>query len=146
MTALYTPECEPAHATAEAIAESLDIKLKKLRDMENLDHGLWQGLCIEEVKRKQPTVYRQWQEQPASVRPPEGETLGEAEDRVNRAVEKLLKRHRTGVIGIVMPEPMATLVKVRLGKGKLGDLWATTAGHGDYLVLEIEPNAVAADR
>ncbi len=25
MTALYTPECEPAHATAEAIAESLDI-------------------------------------------------------------------------------------------------------------------------
>jgi len=146
ITALYAPECQPAQATAEAIAEALDVKLKTLRDMENLNHGLWQGMCIEEVKRKQPTVYRQWQEQPESIRPPEGETLAEATARVDRAVEKLLKRHRSGVIGVVVPEPLATLVRVRLGKGKLGDLWQTAAGHGDWQLLEVEPERVAQSR
>lgn len=146
ITVLYAPTCQPALATAEAIAKTLDIKLKKLHEMENLNHGLWQGMCIEEVKRKQPTVYRQWQEQPASVRPPDGETLAEAETRVDRGVEKLLKRHRSGVVGVVVPEPLATLVKVRLGKGKLGDLWQTAAGHGDWQLIEIEPESVSAGR
>ena len=111
--------------------------------MQNLNHGLWQGMCIDEVKRRQPTVYRQWQDQPGSVRPPEGETLAEATERVDRVVEKLLKRHREGVIAIVLPEPLASLLKVRLHQGKLGDLWQATASHGNWELLEITPENVS---
>jgi len=146
MAAIYCSMCQPAQATAAAIAEGLDVKLKKLRGMQNLNHGLWQGMCIDEVKRKQPTVYRQWQDQPESIRPPQGETLAEAAERVDRVLDKLLKRHREGVIALVVPEPLATLVKVRLGQGKLGDLWQTAASHGDWEVLEITPEYVAQSR
>ena len=48
---------------------------KKLDRMQNLDFGLWQGLQVSEVRHKQPKVYRQWQEQPENVCPPEGEML-----------------------------------------------------------------------
>jgi phosphoserine phosphatase len=143
ISAIYSSMCQPAQATATAIAETLHVKLKKLRGMQNLNHGLWQGMCIDEVKRKQPTVYRQWQDQPESIRPPEGETLGEASDRVVRVIDKLLKRHRDGVIALVVPEPLASLVKVRLGQGKLGDLWQATGCHGDWQLLEITPQNVA---
>jgi len=143
IVAVYCSTCEPAQSTATAIAQALHVKLKELRGMQNLDHGLWQGMCIDEVKRKQPTVYRQWQDQPESVRPPDGETLAEASERVDQVLEKLLKRHRQGVIALVVPEPLATLVKVRLGKGKLGDLWQAAAGHADWQLIEITPQNVA---
>jgi broad specificity phosphatase PhoE len=144
--AIYCSRCQPTQATAAAIAEALGVKLKELRGMQNLNHGLWQGMCIDEVKRRQPTVYRQWQEQPESIRPPEGETLLEAADRVDRVLDKLLKRHREGLIAVVVPEPLASLVKVRLGQGKLGDLWQAASGHGDWEVLQITPEHVAQSR
>ena len=146
ISAVYCSICQPAQDTAMAIAEALDVKLKTLRGMQNLNHGLWQGMLIDEVKRKQPTVYRQWQEQPESVRPPEGEMVGEAAERVDRVIDKLLKRHRQGAIALVVPEPLATLVKVRLGKGKVGDLWQAAAGHGDWQLLQVESESVTQGR
>ena len=60
-------------------ATALDMKVKTLDKLQNLDHGLWQGMLVADVKTKQPKVYRQWQEQPETVCPPQGETLGAAE-------------------------------------------------------------------
>lgn len=141
---IYAPASEPAHQTAEAVAEGLGIKLKKVDRLQNLDHGLWQGMLVKDVRRKQPKVYRQWQEQPQNVCPPEGEMLGQAEDRVRAAVTKLLRRHKEGVIGLVVPEPLASLVRRFLQQGELGDLWKVTNGHGQWEVLEIEPEKVLA--
>jgi len=54
---IYCPPCQPAEQTAAAIAGKLEIKLKKLDRMQNLDQGLWEGMLIEDVKTKQPKVY-----------------------------------------------------------------------------------------
>ncbi len=43
--------------------------------MQNLNLGLWQGMQVAEVRHKQPKVYRQWQEQPENVCPPDGEMI-----------------------------------------------------------------------
>lgn len=141
---VYAPESEPAQQTARAIAAALGIKLKKLDRMQNLDHGLWQGMLVNDVRRKQPKVYRQWQEQPQNVCPPEGEMLSQAEQRVRMAMTKLLKRHKQGVIGLVVPEPLASLVRRFLQHRELGNLWKVTNGHGYWELLEIEPEEVLA--
>ena len=86
----------------------MDIKLRKLDRMENLNHGLWQGLPIDEVRLKYPKVYRQWHEQPEMICPPDGEMLTEAAQRVEQAMTRLLKRHKEGVVGVVVPEPLAS--------------------------------------
>ena len=54
--------------------------------MQNLNQGLWQGMLVEDVRHKQPKVYRQWQEQPENVCPPEGEMLEQADERVRAAM------------------------------------------------------------
>ena len=142
MEVVYAPCCEPAKQTAEAIAEGLDIKLRKLDRMENLNHGLWQGMPIDEVRLKYPKVYRQWHEQPELICPPDGEMLAEATERVEQAMTRLLKRHKEGVVGVVVPEPLAQLVRRFFDHGELGDLWKAMDQHGRWEVLTVEPRTL----
>jgi len=143
LEAVYAPGCQPALATGQAIAEAFGIKFKKLARMHNVDHGLWQGMLIDEVRLKQPKVYRQWQDKPWYTCPPGGEMLDQATDRVRATMSKLLKRHKEGVIGLVVPEPLATLVRCLFNQGELGDLWKATSEHGSWEVLEVQPEALA---
>src|SRR3989304_366926 len=82
IAALYASPSRSAEQTAESLGQALDVKVKTIDKFENLDHGLWQGMLVSDVKAKQPKVYRQWQEQPATVCPPQGESVGGAGDRV----------------------------------------------------------------
>ena len=56
--------------------------------MQNLNLGLWQGMQVSEVRHKQPKVYRQWQEQPENVCPPDGEMIEQAEQRIRTVMNK----------------------------------------------------------
>jgi phosphoserine phosphatase len=143
MSVIYTSDSEHALQTAQAVAAPLEVKLKQLEGLRNLDHGLWQGLLVEEVKRKQPKVYRQWQDQPESICPPGGEMLSDAQERVRSAVAKLLKKHKTGTVGLVVPEPLASLVRAYLEQSEVGDLWQAVTQHGTWEVIEVEPRSLA---
>jgi probable phosphoglycerate mutase len=142
---LYVTRCQAAQETAQAIADALDLKLKKLDKMRNLDHGLWQGLLIEDVKTKQPKVYRQWQEQPETICPPGGEMLGMAQRRVRAGILRLLKKHKAGHVGLVAPEPLASLICNVLRQDELGDLWKTSECRR-WEIIPVQPDAVACDK
>jgi broad specificity phosphatase PhoE len=141
---VYTSESEPSLETAKAIASALTIRLKPLESMKNIDHGLWQGMLIEDVKRKQPKVYRQWQESPETICPPQGEMVSEALERVRAAMGKLLKKHKSGRVALVVPEPLASLVRCYLKQGELGNLWKAETAGGGWESINVEPRALAA--
>lgn len=137
---IFSPTCEPALETAQALSKLLGVKLKKLGKMKNVDLGLWQGMKADEVRHKQQRVYRQWQEHPETVCPPEGETLDDARARMECILTKAIKRHRKGTIGLVVPEPMASLVRqFLLGNGsELGDLWSAAADRPTCEFFKVE--------
>ena len=137
--AVYAPPCQPAEASGVAIADQLGVKFKRIDRMHNLDQGLWQGLCVEELKRKHPKVYRQWLQHPETVRPPEGETLAEAGDRIRLVIMKMIKKHKSGRIALIVPEPLAGLLKQIISEGDLSEMWKATKGHGDWEVLQVQP-------
>ena len=141
---VYSPAGEPAEGTARALADRLDVRYRRIDRLENLDHGLWEGMRIEDVRQKQPRVYRQWQEQPESVCPPEGEMLGEADDRVRNAIVRLLRRHKDGTIGLVLPEPLLSLARRFVTHGELGDLWKPARSPQRWEMLEVDPEFVLA--
>jgi phosphoserine phosphatase len=136
---VYCSCCQATRQTAEAIARVLDIKVKRLKGLQNLDHGLWQGMLVSDVRRKQPKAYRQWQEQPENVCPPEGEMLSQADERVRTTVTKLLKKHKEGVLALVVSEPLASLVRRFLKHDELGDLWKAIGTHGCWEVVDPVP-------
>ncbi len=141
---VYSPACDPAQQTAQTLADLLGVKHKKLERMKNLNLGLWQGMSVEEIRHKQPKVYRQWQEQPEIVCPPEGEMLAEADSRVRAAMSRLLKRHREGVIGVVLPEPLASLARRFLLRCELGDLWKAAGGHAAWEIVDADSKALVS--
>ncbi|MBN1588436.1 MAG: histidine phosphatase family protein [Pirellulales bacterium] len=143
IAAVYAPPCEPAYQTARSLAEALDVKCRKLDRMTNLDHGLWQGMRIADVRRKYPRAYRQWQDQPQSVQPPEGENIEQAVHRIAAVMTKVLKKHKDGMIALVLPEPMASLVRCHLDHGELGDLWKAAQGHGYWEFCDVRPPVIA---
>ena len=140
---LYASPCRCAAQTAETIAADHRLKVKTLEDLQNLDHGLWQGKLIEEVRTSQPRVFRQLQDHPETVCPPQGEAIGAALDRVRDVVTRLLRKHRTGIIAFVVPEPLATLVGSILSHGEVGDLWKAECTGGGWQLIDVLPASAA---
>jgi broad specificity phosphatase PhoE len=141
--AIYTSPSQSATQTAEVLGEALDLKVKELDKLQNLNHGLWQGMLIKDVKTKQPKVFKQWQEQPETICPPQGETVGAAEERVQAVVTKLAKKHKSeGLIAVVLPEPLASLMCHVLRDGDLHDLWRGRDKIPAFEVIDFIPKAV----
>jgi broad specificity phosphatase PhoE len=141
--AVYTSPSESARQTAEALAGALGLKPKTLQQLKNLDHGLWQGMLITDVKTKQPKVYRQWQEQPETVCPPQGETIGAAKDRIQAVLAKLTKKHKSeGLVAAVVPEPLASVMCHVLRHDELGDFWQAVGGAARWESIEVTPETV----
>lgn len=135
---LYVAPCESAEESAKLIRQKNPCKQKVLDCLRNLDHGLWQGKLVSDVRRCQPKVYRQFQEHPSDVCPPEGETVQEALERVAGLVAKLKRKHRGGRIGMLVPQPMAAVVRYALIGGSLGDLWQAELDFGNFDVLQVD--------
>jgi broad specificity phosphatase PhoE len=138
---IYRAPCQSAEQTATAIGEALDVKIKELDALRNIDLGLWQGMLVDDVKRKQPKVFRQWREQPATICPPEGEMLSEAQLRVQAALTRLLKKHKEGTVALVIPEPLASVVRSCLSHCDLGDFWKNGEFCGKWEVISPEPQS-----
>jgi probable phosphoglycerate mutase len=138
IAAIYSSPNQSAHQTAEALGESIDIKVKTVDKLQNVDHGLWQGMLVADVKTKQPKVYRQWQEQPETVCPPQGETLLSAKQRVQAVLAKLLKKHKSdGPVALVAPEPLASVIRNALRQDEWGDLWQCACGGAKWELIEV---------
>jgi broad specificity phosphatase PhoE len=135
---VYSAPCRSAQQTAQAIAERRHLRVKTVDTLRNLDHGLWHGKLIDEVKRQQPRVYRQGQEHPESVCPPEGESWTSARDRVTSTLSKILRKHKDGVLALVIPEPLATMVCSLLRHTEPGDLWKSECDGCHWEPIEIE--------
>lgn len=144
LEAIYCSPCSSAVETASAVAEGLDIKYKTLEKLQNVDYGLWQGLQIDEVKRKQPKVYKQWLEHPETVCPPEGETVASAQDRVASSLGKLLKKHKQGAIGLVIPEPLASVVRSYLTRAALAEVWQNGVDGVNWETICVPPEVLTA--
>ena len=140
--AIYAAPCQSALQTAQALARDRKLRVKRIKNLRNLDHGLWHGKLIDEVKQKQPKIYRQCQDNPEMVCPPEGETVPSAQRRVRGVLAKLMKRHKTGTVALVVPEPLASFVRGHLRDDELGNFWSAEQDCGNWTVIDVEPGKV----
>jgi broad specificity phosphatase PhoE len=124
VVALYTAEERCALETARIVGRAAGLKPRSVAHLHNLDQGLWQGMLVEEIRRKQPRLARQWQDNPWAVAPPEGELLEEACERVESMLSTLLRRHAEGRVALVVPEPLDRIVGWIVAGESMGDLWS----------------------
>jgi broad specificity phosphatase PhoE len=134
---VYCAPCQSAQQTAEVLAKGRRLRVKTMEGLRNWDHGLWHGKLIDEVRRQQPRVYRLGQEHPESVCPPEGESWGDARQRIAATLTRILRKHKDGVVALVIPEPLATLARTLLRQGEPADLWKSECDCGRWDLIDV---------
>jgi broad specificity phosphatase PhoE len=138
LAALYCGPAENVRRTAEIVGQAIGIRAKRIGELRNLDQGLWQGLQIDEIKRRNTKLFRQWIDDPETICPPQGETMESAMGRMKAALRPLLRRHHDADIGLVVAEPLARLVACYLRcepRVQLNGQWA----NGGFEWIKIAP-------
>jgi len=138
---IYSAPCEPARETAESLSADLGVPVKELDSLANLNQGLWQGMAVDDIRRKHPRVFKQWQESPETICPPEGEEVTEAMVRVGKAVDKILKRDAN--FAIIAPEPLASMIRWHVCGGKLNTVEPVSSCRDDCHWEILETNGKA---
>ena len=114
LTAVYSGPCLSAQQTAVEITAHSRVRPRVEPLLKNIDMGLWQGREMDELKANQPRFVRQWQDNPDQVCPPEGETLMDVRPRVDALLKRVSRKHKTGVVVIVVADPLASVIASRI--------------------------------
>jgi broad specificity phosphatase PhoE len=137
-TVIYAPGAQAEMETAELIADRSSIRIRTENGLSEIDYGLWQGLKVDEIKRRQPRLQKQWLEAPSGVRPPGGETLAEAQERVWNTVVSIVKKNRNEVPVLVMRPVVLGLLRCRMLGVGLDDIWGHVREDSDWSRIEVE--------
>jgi broad specificity phosphatase PhoE len=133
---IYTSPGQSARETAAQLARGRDIRIKVIEAFRNIDHGLWHGKLIEEVRRNHPKVYRTGQDTPSEICPPGGEPISDAQERVKKSLRKCMRKGGDGVVAFVIPDPMATVIQAILSGEHFQDLWKAETDAAQWQLIE----------
>ncbi len=133
---IYIGPCESARETADRLAKGRDVRVKVVEAFRNIDHGLWHGKLIDELRRNHPRLYRQGQESPDEVCPPGGESILEVKARVLKAVRKIARKSGEELVAIIVPDPMAAVVESLISGDEIPELWDVETDNGRWQIVE----------
>lgn len=91
--AVYSSDLTRARQTAGPIAKHLDIPVHLEPRLREIHQGEWEGVLVDDIKARYAEIWSQRAMDPASVRPPGGETVGEVAERVYAALDDIARRH-----------------------------------------------------
>jgi len=122
LAAIYCGDEPTSRETAALLAERAEVRPKPLTELAEVDLGLWEGLTYAQVESRFPKIYRRWMEDPAAVRPPDGEGLGPASERINQALERIARKHKGSTVGVVLGPIALAVARSHLERGGPGHM------------------------
>jgi broad specificity phosphatase PhoE len=90
--------------TAEPSGQALDLEVRTVEDLREIDFGAWEGLSFEAAREHYPEAWQARQADPYSAAPPGGESCRDLAARVLPAFEELVTRHRGDDIAVFAHE------------------------------------------
>lgn len=121
---IHHPPDEAAAETARLAAEHIGAKTKPVADLADPNLGLLEGLTLQEFRDRFPSRFKQWEDDPMSLAPPEGELMLDAAGRLFRAIAKTLRRSRGGEVALVLHSMGLGMLRAWLADRPLNDFRA----------------------
>ena len=113
--AIFTSDLERARETARIIAGALHMPVVNDARLREINQGEWEGQLVDDIKSRYAGLWQQRSLDPASVRPPGGETIREVAQRVHAALDDIARLH-PGFSALVVSHGLAlatAICKVR---------------------------------
>lgn len=135
--AVFSSRLSRSYVTAEEIARHHKLKVRRLKELNELNQGLWQGLLLTEVKKRYKRQYKLWRQDPTLVQPPKGESIKDAYDRVITLVQKLIVKYSNNTICVVSHEIITSLIKCHFKGLDLKQLWDPALKKATQEIIEV---------
>lgn len=128
---IYTSPLARALKTAEIINASHNVTLLSEPLIAEIDQGKWNGLTVAEARKRYPTTYRKWQENPLAASPPKGESILTVVKRNKTFLEKISRCDYSNIL-VVSHKVSCAVLKIlikkqahtlKMIKPDLQDLW-----------------------
>ena len=120
--------------TAAIVAGKLGLTTEIDDDLRETDFGDWDGLTLAEIQLRWPDAAAAWRRDPDQA-PPGGESFADTAHRVNRACDRLLRKHSGQTVLVVshitpikillcraLSVPLATLYRLYLGSASINEI------------------------
>jgi broad specificity phosphatase PhoE len=138
LEAAYASPLARAVQTARIIAEPHRVEVEAHPLFIDVDYGEWSEKDIVEVGRRWPREFSLWQEDPASLRFPGGESLPEVRERLEKGLELLRRRHGGRVLLVGHKVVNRIILCICLGLGLEG-IWRLDQSNGAINLIDEAP-------
>jgi len=101
ISACFSSDLSRCAIGADIICERLDIKPRLLKELRELNIGVWEGLSWDEIKERWPTEWQARLDDMVNYRVPGGENLLDMEARVIPMLKDIVNRHEGDELLIV---------------------------------------------
>lgn len=116
-TAVYSSDLKRAYDTAQAVAKPRGMSVIGDQRLREIYAGDWEGRSYDDLDREFAVSYGVWRTQIGLAQCPNGESVAQLQDRVNRCVQDIVQNHPNQYVCIVTH---ATPIRV------MESLWTTT--------------------
>lgn len=111
--AIVSSPLKRAYETAQAIAQYHCVPVELEKNLQELNHGDFEDMAMEELKEKHLPFLNKWFLDPASVVMPNGESLLDVQVRAWRAIEKIINASKNVLVVSHSMTIMTILCRIR---------------------------------
>lgn len=131
---LYHSSDELCTRTATWLSEQIGVPAKQVADLDEVDVGLWAGLTLAQLETRYETTYHELCESPLNVHPPDGESIGDAAERLIKFLKK--QRKKPAAIGLVLRPLMFALARCLLEHRAMSELVTLSTEFSEPITIE----------
>ncbi len=135
---LYSSPLRRTHQTAQEIAKRQGLEVIEDRRIIEIDHGVWSGMLVEEVKERFPEDFRMWLEEPHRVKFEGGESLDDVFKRVKDFLEFIREKHWGQTVAIVSHTVPIRAMLCALLNIDLSNFWVFGCDNASYSLVRME--------
>ena len=135
----FSSSMKRPYETAEIILQKRSgLKIKKIDELIEISHGLWEGKLENEIKEKWPELLNNWHNKPEEVVMPEGESIKEVSERSIKAWDNisLIQSDNDLTLLVAHDAVNKTLICNILGID-YSNIWMIKQGNGGITVIDI---------
>ena len=136
---IYTSTKLRAYQTGMVISEKVHCPCYRLEGIEEMNFGEWEGLTWEEIQKKFPDNYREWQVGRRYIKTKGGESCQEVLERVLPVLQRLADTEE-GTVLVVTHGAVLMILQCYLKNTAFENMWDYLLDNGT--VLEIEDKEI----
>lgn len=105
-----------------------------LKDLDEKDFGLWEGLNADQINKKFPAEWKKWLLSPFEVTPTNAEKFSDFQDRILRCVREILQKEQD----FVLVGHLGVLRVILKNCFPAYKFWEIALEQGNYTLIEVE--------